>query len=122
MNFTKLMIIDDSRVSRMMFIKFLEDTPLKFDVCEADCADQALQHFAENSDIRNFVVDFNMPGLNGLELIEKLQEKISDGKYNLLTANIQPDIHVRAEKMGVKVTAKPINHEKVIEIIKGFQK
>ena len=34
------MLIDDSRVSRMMFIKFVYDAPLSFDVIEADCGEQ----------------------------------------------------------------------------------
>jgi len=120
LNRQPIMLIDDSRVSRMMFIKFLNDTPLQFDIHEADSGEDALKVFAQKPEIRKFVVDFNMPGINGLQLIERIQESVSDAKFNLLTANTQPDVFARCKALDVTVTTKPITRDKVIGIIKSL--
>jgi len=122
MKIKKIMLVDDSRVSRMMFIKFLEETPLSFEFVEAGSGEEALALLTNNEELKHFVVDYNMPGMNGLELIAKVKAIDPEAVFNLLTANIQPDMYVRCEKLGVSVTAKPITKEKVIDIIKEFQK
>ena len=63
-----------------------------------------------------------MTGINGLELIAELQKQIPEVKCNLLTANIQPGMYSRCKALNLVIPPKPIDKEKVIKIMKGFQK
>jgi len=110
----KILVVDDSTVSRMMIKAKLVSLQPELEVLEAKDAHQALEVIQENPDIDYFSIDLNMPGMDGLELIEKLQNQFSSSQIALLTANIQEEIFKRAMKLGAACFNKPIT-EKVIE-------
>lgn len=53
------------------------------------------------------VVDYHMPGLDGLEVISKLRERNDLIPAILITARTSPDVRRRAESLGVPVVEKP---------------
>jgi len=108
----KIMIVDDSRVSRMMIKNIVVDQHNDWKVVEAENAEEALKLCTENEP-DYFSIDFNMPGKNGLELIEILKFKFKGAKFALLTANIQQSIHDKAEKLGVESFNKPVTLESI---------
>ena len=59
------------------------------------------------------LIDYHMPGIDGLELAAKLREIRSDLRIVLCTANAQHNTEVRAEEMRVEVLVKPITEEKL---------
>jgi len=63
------------------------------------------------------LVDFNMPGMNGLELGEKLRAQFPDAVIALLTANIQQEIQNKAENLGLDFIPKPPTEEKIRDYI-----
>jgi len=61
---------------------------------------------AYNSIIHNrpgiAILDMNMPGMNGIEILEKLQQQKSFTKVLLLTMHNEVSIFIHAQKLGVK--------------------
>jgi len=108
---TSVLVVDDSRITRMMMRSLVKQIRPQAEVVEAGCADDALS--ALNDDVEFAIVDYNMPGQNGLELARELQKQLPEGHIVLCTANSQKVIQNRAREMGVHFIAKPITPEKV---------
>jgi len=113
-----VMIVDDSKVSRMIIKKIVSEIAPDATLIEAANSDEALEKLASN-DIDAVVVDFHMPGLNGLELAEKLKELRPTLDVTMLTANIQKEIKERADALGVGYLTKPPKKDELQEFLAG---
>jgi two-component system chemotaxis response regulator CheY len=70
----KALVVDDSKAVRMILSKTLRE--LGFEVFEAANGREALEVIAIESDAITLVLaDWNMPELNGLELLKELRQK-----------------------------------------------
>ncbi len=67
----KVMCIDDSNTIRMLVEKTL--VPAGYEVVGAENGQDALDKL--NTDIELFIVDVNMPVMNGFEFVENLKQK-----------------------------------------------
>jgi len=111
-----ILIVDDSIMSRMVLTKVITDLHPDWKVEVAENADAALALVATQSfDI--FTIDFNMPGINGLELAELLKPLFPYAKMALLTANVQQAIRDRASALDIKFIAKPITADNISAFI-----
>ena len=69
----KALIADDSRAVRMILAKTLKE--IGYEVCEAANGKQALELMAAEKDAVSLVLaDWNMPEMNGLELLQRLRQ------------------------------------------------
>ena len=70
---TKALVVDDSRAVRMLLAKTLKD--LGYEVREAANGREALDVMAtEKSTVKLVLSDWNMPEMNGLELLKRLRQ------------------------------------------------
>jgi two-component system chemotaxis response regulator CheY len=70
----KALVVDDSRAVRMILAKTLKE--LGFEVREAANGKEALEVIeAENPAVTLVLTDWNMPEINGLELLKRLRQK-----------------------------------------------
>lgn len=70
----KVLVVDDSGVQRTILRRMLDR--LRFEVLEAGDGEEALQVFKEHGELIKMVItDENMPGMNGVELVERLRLK-----------------------------------------------
>lgn len=103
----KVLVVDDSRVSRMMLSKVIAAVDNSWQVLEAEDGQQAVEKaLADQPDL--IVMDINMPVMDGFEAIEILRPKLPEVTMILLSANIQSSSQARAEELGVHFIAKPI--------------
>jgi len=81
-----VMLVDDHAVVRMGFKMLLEsDADIKV-VAEAESGEQAIQRYVEHKpDV--VVMDITMPGIGGLEAIERILAKDSTAKILVLSAH-----------------------------------
>lgn len=114
-----VLIVDDSKVSRMMVSALLLELDGDLEQVQAECGDDALE-VLKSTEVDYFSVDLNMPGMNGLELIEKLQPDYPTAKFSLLTANIQDSTAKCCEELGIKYTEKPVTEESIKEMLEYF--
>lgn len=108
-----ILVVDDSTVSRMMLKTIITETIPKSTIIEANCGDDALEKIKDYEFIDIALFDYNMPGMNGLELAVEIQKILSIQKRALLTANIQDSIKEKAAQVGVTFLNKPICEEVV---------
>jgi len=103
----------------MMLSALIKDRNPELELIEAENADDAQQKI-EDKEIAYFSVDLNMPGLNGLELIEILKPKYANSKFALFTANIQDSTHEQANALNICCVNKPITEESVNKMLEYF--
>lgn len=114
---TTMLIIDDSRVARMLLRAFVLERRPEMVVLEAANADEALARAAQTPAINLVSIDYSMPGVDGLQLAEQLQAALPAARKVLMTANIQESIRSRAEAMGIRFIAKPITEASVDSLL-----
>ena len=114
----KIMIVDDSKVSRMILKKTISEITSDVTIIEASNADEAVEKLS-SEEIEAAILDFHMPGLNGLDLAEKLINLQPALVITMLTANIQNEIKDRAKALNIGYLAKPVNKAKIETFIMG---
>ncbi|MBF0626920.1 MAG: response regulator [Magnetococcales bacterium] len=112
-----VLIVDDSSLARMMVRKIFATSFKDWNLVEAKDGEEAL-NLAADTPVHLALLDFNMPGMNGIELAEKLLVKYPSAGVYLVTANIQERMHQRAESMGIGFIKKPIAENKIADILK----
>ena len=113
----KLMVVDDSRMSRMMIVSIVNENAPEWVVVEAGSADEALALVGQQA-FTAITLDQNMPGRSGLDVVSELQAANPDVAIALFTANVQKSVRAQAEKLGVTFIAKPITEEKVLDFVR----
>lgn len=111
-----LMIVDDSRVSRMMIRARIQAVHPDWTFVEAASGDEAVDMVAQNPP-DSLTMDMNMPGLNGFDAAEKVKALAPSVKMVMLTANIQESSRQRAEAMGMKFVQKPITDASIQQVL-----
>jgi two-component system chemotaxis response regulator CheY len=71
----RMLVVDDSKVMRMVVIKALGDSGLgAFEVVEAATAEEAIEKLAtDGGGVDLALVDWNLPGMSGIELARRLK-------------------------------------------------
>ena len=101
-----LLLVDDSRVARLSLIRQINSLPGEFELLQASSADEA-QLLMQDRQADAALIDFNMPGRDGLVLAAEFHASHPNMKLALVTANIQQPLVERAQNMGMTFLAKP---------------
>ncbi len=104
----RIMLLDDEATTRTLLKIFLLNQPLE--VVELSNPADALAQLQRES-FAVLVVDHNMPGMTGLELLKKLRASEGERKLPviLLTGDEDQALHVKARAMGVtEFLRKPV--------------
>ncbi|MEO6856054.1 MAG: response regulator [Rhodoferax sp.] len=117
---TSLLIVDDSRVSRMMIRTLVQAKRPSWTLVEATSGDEALA-LAVAQTFTYCTMDINMPGMLGTDAAERLKRDHPGLRLALFSANIQESQKTRAAELGVKFVAKPVSDKSVTEAITFFE-
>jgi len=102
-----VLLVDDSRVARMMTRKMIETDRPGWQIVEAATGEEALDVYSRV--LPDFVVlDVNMPGMGGIEAAKRLKAVYPQAVITLLTANIQDPVRDQADSLGVGFMSKPV--------------
>ena len=107
---TTVLIVDDSKLARIVMGKALASLAPAWRKLEAGNADEALALLDQQA-VDVIVLDFNMPGRNGLELAEELRARYSAMPIALATANVQDEVVSRARAANVTFVSKPVTED-----------
>lgn len=104
----KILIIDDSALSRNMFKRALGEN---YTYLEAiDGMSGLEQYFLEKPDL--VILDLTMPGINGLDVLKKLHEMDPKARIVVGTADIQDESRRIAKGMGaLAFISKPFTND-----------
>jgi DNA-binding NarL/FixJ family response regulator len=103
----KVLIVDDSKLARMTVRHALHLLHANWPCTEASNADDALHCVAEFSpDI--VLLDFNMPGKDGIVLAQQLRELHPQICVAVISANRQNEVILRVQAAGATYIPKPL--------------
>lgn len=103
----KVLIVDDSKLARMAVVKALNALHPDWIRAEASNAAEALEHISQGA-VNIILLDFNMPGKDGLVLAAELRETHPDISVAVISANHQVEVVRRAEAAGATFLPKPL--------------
>jgi CheY-like chemotaxis protein len=114
---TKVLVVDDSSVSRKMLIRSLPDD-WDVSITEAANGEEALEQYrAGNAEV--MFLDLTMPVLDGYGVLEQIQKEGLNSFIVVVTADIQPEAEERVKKMGAMAfVKKPVDMDKLVLILK----
>lgn len=115
----KIFIVDDSIVGRDVIKKALALYGYK-DIEEAKDGIDALEKIESSSPVVDlFVLDINMPRMDGLTLLENIKKKYPDTPVIMLTTETDKAKMVKAKELGATGwIIKPFDAEKLVKVIK----
>ncbi|MBK6595893.1 MAG: response regulator [Burkholderiales bacterium] len=116
---TKLLIVDDSSVSRMIIRGRIATLQPGWDVMEACSGDEAVA-MVSTAQPDYITMDVNMPGMNGFEAARKIRQLHADIRIVMLTANIQASSRDKAAQLAVHFVQKPATQSAIQEVIDYF--
>jgi CheY-like chemotaxis protein len=106
----KVLIVDDSKLARMAVAKTLGGLRPDWIRVEATNADEALA-LVHQSAFDMALLDFNMPGRDGLTLAAELRELSPRMPVAVISANLQTEVVARAAEVGAQFLPKPLTRD-----------
>ena len=113
----KILIVDDSRVSRMMMRSLLGNQRPNWEIAEAAHGEEALK-LAEKTNFDVFSLDLNMPGMDGMTLLRrvKAQQTTRYLPFIMLTTEDSEQIKREGFEAGARVwLTKPFEPLKLLD-------
>jgi two-component system chemotaxis response regulator CheY len=113
-----VLIVDDSKSIRNEVAEAL--TPAGYVVLEAADGIEALARVSEHASITLVVLDVNMPGMNGLDVLEHIRQDHSARNLAvlMLTTEAERTLVDRAKKAGARGwLLKPIKAELLVSTV-----
>lgn len=115
-----LLVVDDSRVSRMMIRSIVLAKHPEWIILEAANGSEALE--IVDRDTPNYcTMDINMPGISGIDAAEQILDKYPIIRIAIFSANIQESLRTRAAALGTLFVAKPVTEKSVGQALIFFE-
>jgi len=116
-NPVRILIVDDHPNTATMLARVLSRFDAPVEVITASNGDDALAKL-ESKVVDVLITDFMMPGMNGLELIERLKGDQKPAHTILITAYDTPGLVITARRLNVQdYLVKPVQPEKIRSIV-----
>jgi len=115
----KLLIVDDSKVSRMLIRTHILAQHPDWIISEAISGEEAIT--LVDNDLPDYcTMDINMPGIPGTDAAERILAKHPSIKIVIFSANIQEAHQNRARSLGTILVAKPVTEKSIFLAINYF--
>jgi CheY-like chemotaxis protein len=114
----KILVVDDSRLARMVMASAFRRIRPKWSLVECANADDALATVAGGA-VDIALIDFNMPGTDGLELVARIRKTHPGMPVAVVSANVQDEIIGRARELDAGFIPKPLTDEALAAFLSG---
>lgn len=111
-----VLIVDDSKLARMSMAKVLGTLHPDWKRIEAANAAEALEQ-AKKLSPEVVLVDFNMPGKDGVTLAAELRALDSSISVAVVSANRQVEVIKRTEAAGASFLPKPLTESALADFL-----
>jgi CheY-like chemotaxis protein len=115
-----VLVVDDSRVSRMLSRQYILSRHPGWHVEEAATGEEALEKVTAATPIL-ILIDVNMPGMGGLAAAEQLRAACPGAHISLVTANVQKATRGRAAELGIGFMEKPITEARIHQLLNALE-
>ena len=108
----KVLVVDDSKAMRMIVIRTLRQAGFRdIALSEASNGAEALQ-VIESTPPDLVLSDWNMPEVNGIQLLQRLRENGKTVKFGFVTSECTPEMKQQADAHGALFwICKPFTEE-----------
>lgn len=107
MNRPRVLVVDDEEVVLIFFDELL--TPEGYEVVRAKTGEEALR-LCEDGSFELLVVDKNLPGISGLDLVGKAREKNPDLEWIMITGYPSMESAIQSIDLGASAyITKPLD-------------
>jgi CheY-like chemotaxis protein len=113
-----VLVVDDSKLARMVMASALRRIRPDWTLVETANADQALAALSGDA-VDIALIDFNMPGTDGLELVTRIRKTHPGLPVALVSANVQDEIIGRARELNAGFIPKPLTDEALAAFLSG---
>jgi CheY-like chemotaxis protein len=114
----KVLVVDDSKLARMVMASAMRRIRPDWELVEANNADDAIRAVNEQA-VDIALVDFNMPGTDGLELVARIRKTKAAMPVAVVSANLQDEIIGRARELNAAFVPKPVTDEALGSFLSG---
>jgi CheY-like chemotaxis protein len=114
----KVLVVDDSKLARMVMASAFRRIRPEWTLVETTNADEALATVSSGV-VDIALIDFNMPGTDGLELVARIRETHPTMPVAVVSANVQNEIIERARGLNAGFIAKPLTDEALAAFLSG---
>lgn len=113
----RVLIVDDEDIARMSLADILDLEG--YDIRTASNGQEAVDIInKEPPDV--VVLDLKMPGLSGIQVLERIEDKLNDVKVIVLTAHGSMDSAIQALRFRVHdYLLKPVEPQQLVDCIEG---
>ena len=115
----KVLFVDDDPNVLGSFRRNLRSKRDEIDAEFAGGPEEALE-ILERKRFDVIVADYKMPGMNGIELLQKVRERFPVIKRLLLTGQSQEEVFRMSEDVAHRYLSKPFETDNLLEIIKSL--
>src|SRR5689334_5843650 len=114
----KVLIVDDSKLARMVMGSAFRRIRPDWTLIEATNADEALAAVSGGA-VDIALIDFNMPRVDGLELIASIRKTHATMPVAVVSANVQNEIIGRARELNAGFIPKPLTDDALAAFLSG---
>lgn len=115
---TTVLIVDDSKLARIVLGKAVAALQPEWHRIEASNTEEALATVAAQA-VDVAILDYNMPGRDGLSLAEELRGRFPAMSIAVATANVQDEIIARTRAANASFVPKPVTEDGLRGFISG---
>ncbi len=115
-----ILIVDDSRLSRMISRQFVTNLHSDWKIDEAGTGEEAIELASANTPYL-ILLDVNMPGIGGLETAARIRKAHPQTHIVLLTANVQNSVQAAAEELGLGFLPKPLKEPQLHALLNSLE-
>ena len=114
---SKALVVDDSRTIRIIIRRILVD--LGYEVCEAGNGVEAMKVLeADKTAVKLVLADWNMPEMNGLELVKQIRQDSSFDSVKVLMVTTETEMEQMASALEAganEYVMKPFSKDILME-------
>jgi CheY-like chemotaxis protein len=114
----KVLIVDDSKLARMIMASAFRRVRPDWELSEATSAKEAISAISVGA-IDIALIDFNMPDTDGLELLADIRKIRPAMPVAVVSANLQDEIIGRARELNAGFVAKPLTDDALGAFLSG---
>ena len=114
----KVLIVDDSKLARMVMASAFRRIRPDWTLVETANAGEALAAISGGS-VDIALIDFNMPRIDGLELVSSIRKTHPNMPVAVVSANVQNEIVARARELNAGFIPKPLTDEGLAAFLSG---
>lgn len=119
MNPPRILLVDDQRQVSRVLRSALELSSHDYLINDVSSAEEALLEIARGP-VDLLVTDLRLPGMSGLELVERVRQINPHSRSILISGDATVDVRARADALGVVAfMRKPIGTNMFLEIVEG---